>query len=179
VTLKDAALAYHELMKYRYSFLLGRKGKTETLVLSFPKESFHHLAGLHKRDIMRVKNKKYALEIILDGEDITKGDFSKAQIDRWNCLCRLKTIIETNSFVFRLLKQQLPGSKIHAEYVLTDQTVLYFVKTGEPVSVFTAREDQLVNVNHSIRLTTLKIERENLETGLIESIFVSDSYKEY
>lgn len=65
MNLLDAAKAYRELMNYRYTFLLGHKGKAETMMLEFTKEAFHHLAGLHKKDLERVKNKKYALDYIL------------------------------------------------------------------------------------------------------------------
>ena len=58
MTLNDVASAYQELMKYQYRFLLGHKGKAETMVVSFPVEAFHHLAGLHKKDVERTKNKK-------------------------------------------------------------------------------------------------------------------------
>ena len=34
MTLTDVASAYQELMKYQYRFLLGHKGKTETMVIS-------------------------------------------------------------------------------------------------------------------------------------------------
>lgn len=72
MTLLDAARAYQELMKYRYVFLLGHKGIAETLTLEFTKEAFHHLAGLHKIGIARIRNKKYALDYILENKDVPK-----------------------------------------------------------------------------------------------------------
>lgn len=57
MTLIDVASVYQELMEYQYRFLLGHKGKAETMVVSFPAEAFHHLADLHKKDIERTKKK--------------------------------------------------------------------------------------------------------------------------
>lgn len=176
VNAKDAALAYRELMKYRYKFLLGHKGRAETLVLSFPKEAFHHLAGLHKIGLSRVRNKKYALDSILDDE-ITVEDSRQVMSDRWDCVCDLKRMIESNSLVFRLQKKTFPGSQIRADYLITEAQCLFFIKDGEPLSIFTARDDQMTNAHRSLRLTTLMIEREELETGIVETLYVSEAYK--
>lgn len=178
MNLLDAAKAYRELMNYRYTFLLGHKGKAEMMMLEFTKEAFHHLAGLHKKDLERVKNKKYALDYILVDGIIPQADFSYEIQDRWNCICSLKAMIESNSLIFRLRNRELPGSNIRADYLLTDDFHLFFVDQSQPVSIFTAREDQLRNAARCLRLTTLKITREDIFTGSIETIFVSDSYKE-
>ncbi len=125
--LLDAAKAYRELMKYRYTFLLGHKGKAETMTLEFTKEAFHHLAGLHKKNLERVKNKKYALDYILDDGIIPQADFCDDILDRWNCICNLKYMIESNSLIFRLRNRALPGSCIRADYLVTDNVHLFFV----------------------------------------------------
>ncbi len=46
--LLDAAKAYRELMKYRYTFLLGHKGKAETMTLEFTKEN---VLALKEKDL--------------------------------------------------------------------------------------------------------------------------------
>ncbi len=132
--LLSAAKAYRDLMRYRYTFLLGHKGKAETMTLEFTKEAFHHLAGLHKKALERVKNKKYALDYILIDGIIPQADFSDEVLDRWDCICNLKAMIESNSLVFRLRKKELPGSSIRAEYLLTDDLHLFFVDQSQPVA---------------------------------------------
>lgn len=176
MTLFDAASAYRALMKYRYRFLLGHKGKAETLVLSFPAEAFHHLAGLHKKEIERTKNKKHILEAILAKPEDFNACFSEEILDRWECMIHLREMIESNSLVFRLRNGALAGSRIMADYVLSDDIHLFFVRSGHPVSVFTASENKLKNVSRCLRLTTLKIDREDTETGITETVYVSKSY---
>lgn len=178
MTLYDAALSYKELMHHRYYFLLGHKGKSDSLILSFPKENFHHLAGLHKKDIARFKNKKSALDQILQDDKLIQGDISDELIDRWTCICTLKKLIESNNLVFRLHKHRFPGSSIQSDYILSDNTVMFFIDEGEPVTIFTAREDQLNNLNRCLKLKTLKISKENIDDGSCETIFVSSSYRQ-
>lgn len=177
MTLYDAALSYKELMQHRYTFLLGHKGKSENLVLSFPKENFHHLAGLHKKNIERFKNKKSAFDQVLQGDQLVYGDVPDELTDRWNCICSLKALIESNNLVFRLQKHQLPGSSIKSDYILSDNAILFFIDNSEPVSIFTARKHQLDNLNRCMRMKTLMISKENIHDGTCETIFVSPSYK--
>lgn len=171
MTLLDAAQAYQELMKYRYVFLLGRKGIAETLTLEFTKEAFHHLAGLHKIGIARTRNKKYALEYILENDDVPEIENRDILIDRWNCICSLKEMIESNRIVFRMQKKEFPGSQIKADYLMTKEQCIFFIKDSEPLSIFTAREDQLKNAARNLRLTTLKIDREEIDSGTIETLY--------
>lgn len=50
--LYEAAVAYNRLKNIVYEIILGRKGKSYTIRLHFPAESFFHLAGLqHLTDI--------------------------------------------------------------------------------------------------------------------------------
>ena len=161
-------------MKYRYEFLPGRKGKAETLTLCFAKESFFHLAGLHKTGDTRVQNKKYALERILEGASPAATEDLEG---RWTCICRLKDTIGNNRLTFRLNDRCLPGSGIRADYLPVDGNLFCFVKDRQPTSVFIAREDQLRNAARCVRLTTLRIIRENLETGGTETICLSNSFR--
>ena len=172
MTLLDAARAYQELMKYRYVFLLGHKGIAETLTLEFTKEAFHHLAGLHKIGIARIRNKKYALDFILESKDVPKIESRDVLIDRWECICRLKEMIESNRIVFRMQKREFPGSQIKADYLMTKETCIFFIKDNGPLSIFTARDDQLKNAARNLKLTILKIDREEINSGVIETLFV-------
>ena len=92
---------------------------------------------------------------------------------------RLKKLIESNNLVFRLHKHRFPGSSIQSDYILSDNTVMFFIDEGEPVTIFTAREDQLNNLNRCLKLKTLKISKENIDGGACETIFVSPSYRQF
>lgn len=177
MTLKETATAYKELIRYQYVFLLSHKGKAETLTISFPKEAFHHLAGLHKKQLERTKNKKHILDSILEDGIPDQIAVTDEILDRWECICNLKEMIESNRLVFRLIKHMLPGSRIEADYVLSDNIHLFFVNDGIPVSVFTAWGDKLKNVSRCLRLTTLKIERRDMENETLETVYISDRYR--
>ena len=122
--------------------------------------------------------KKHILECVLDGTLVIRNDFSDEIRDRWECIIHLKEMIESNSLVFRLRKNEFVGSSIIANYVLSDDIHLFFVNEGFPVSVFTARADKLKNLQRCLRLTTLKIERETVETGEIETLYISKSFRQ-
>lgn len=58
--LYDAAIIYEKLKDIVYKIVVGRKGKSYSIMLHFPPESFFHLAGLqHLTDItfhLKIKN---------------------------------------------------------------------------------------------------------------------------
>ena len=46
--LQEQAIAYQQLMKYEYHFVVAYKNKTREFILRFPIENFLHLTGIHK-----------------------------------------------------------------------------------------------------------------------------------
>ncbi len=54
---------------------------------------------------------------------------------------------------------------------MTKEQCIFFIKDSEPLSIFTAREDQLKNAARNLRLTTLKIDREEIDSGTIETLY--------
>jgi hypothetical protein len=175
--LYQSAVAYQELMKYEYTFLIGRKMKAETIMISFPEERYHHLAGFQKVSFDSLKNRKTALERVLSGKP-THDDFQKAGYsleDRWMGLCQLKEMIETNRFVFHYHKGKDVNSKIDADYFMINDACYFFILSPKPVSIFK-------NCDHSYatfgsKCATLQIWRREIQTDVRELLFQSLSFK--
>lgn len=43
--LKESALAYKDLSAYEYTLICGKKGVQTQVVIRFPANAYHHLAG--------------------------------------------------------------------------------------------------------------------------------------
>ena len=175
--LTQAAHAYCELQQYQYHILLGHRGKTTSLTIEFPSSAFHHLAGLHKAGYERVKNKKNALEYILDEGVPDNLQLGKMIEDRLLGILQLKQMIEANSLIFRYRGHEFPGSLIDADYLVCDNCYLFFINENYPESIFTPTSNQTEAAKRCMRFTTLKIERERISDGQMEMIYVSPSYK--
>ena len=53
----QAATAYQALLKKKYVFELGKQGRLHRIELIFTTFDFHHLAGLHKLDDVKILHK--------------------------------------------------------------------------------------------------------------------------
>ena len=176
--LKQSAEAYKRLSVYRYTFTLGRRGKTYTLILEFPEASFWHLSGLHRTRTEAVKVKKNALQAVLNGEVTVSPTENPDIISRWQGICDLQMLLESNNAVFKYRGHEFYGSYIRAEYLISDQQTMFFIDGDSPVSIFSPTPDQLVQMRNCPKLTTLKIERETIASGEKQTLYVSPSYKE-
>ena len=175
--LRAAAEAYYTLTGYRYTFLLGRKGRSCELTLNFPKAAIHHLAGLHKTGLERAKNRKTTLDYILSAADVDISPSEDVRA-RWDAIRRLQTMIESNAVVFRYRGHEFKGSRIQADYLLSGDMLMFFVANGEPVSIFCPTAAQRDQERLCPRYTTLKITRESVDGGYSETLYVSPSHKE-
>lgn len=175
--LKQSAEAYCRLSSYRYAFLLGRKARLYSLEISFPTECYWHLAGLHKTRVEAFKNRKSALSAILsDDFDSSIGEDHPLST-RWRGICDLQELIESNRIVFHYRGHEFAGSRILADYVLSNDATMFFIADGVPVSVFDPTEDQRQKLGLCPKLTTLTITRENIHTGERIELFRSPSYR--
>lgn len=175
--LKQCALAYQELMTFRYHFVLGRKGVQYHLMIEFPEECFRHLAGLHKTGVEAFKMKKNVLQAVLSGKVCGNAITDATLGARWTGICNLKTLIESNSAVFRYRQHEFKGSDIQAEYLLTDMMTMFFIDGNCPVSIFVPTANQLEQVRRCPRLTTLQIVRERIGTGETCIVYESPTYR--
>lgn len=175
--LMQSALAYCALMQYRYIFTLGRKGKASTVVIDFPENAFHHLAGFHKASFAALRNRSKSLRIILDGT-VTAADFAVAGYsfeDRWAGLCHLQEMLESNQTVFRYRGRERADSRITADYLIQDALTVFFVAENHPASIF-GQKGQHYELNCP-RFTTLQIIREDVATGVQTEVYRAAAYK--
>ena len=175
--LKQSALAYKELMPYRYHFVLGRKGQLRHTSIQFPERAYHHLAGFHSAGIAALSNKKEALRVILT-ESVTHLHFIKAGMaleDRWIGICQLREIIESNRMIFYYREHEQPGTVIEADYLMTHERIVFFVTNETPASIFEAKDRRYEQ--GCPRFITLQISREEIATGEVVSLYRSPSFK--
>ncbi len=175
--LMQSALAYRELMQYRYIFTLERKGEASTVRVTFPESAYHHLAGFHKASFAALRNKSKSLRTILDAK-VTAADFAAAGYafeDRWSSLCHLQDMLESNQAVFRYRGHERADSRIAADYLLQDDLTVFFIADEHPASIF-GQKGQHYEQNCP-RFTTLQIVRENVDTGEQVVVYRAASYK--
>lgn len=176
--LKQSALAYQELLSYRYCFSLGLKNELYHVNVEFPIIAYHHLAGFHKVGFKQLENKSKALNVVLNG-GITLEAFAVAGYhleDRWSGICHLKDMLEDNRAVFRYRGHERPASEINADYLLFDEQTIFFIASDCPASIFEQK-----NQHYEIgcpRLKTLQIMPENINENTWLEIYKSPSYIE-
>lgn len=173
-----SALAYKELLPYRYHFKLGFKRKLREIHLCFPQDAYHHLAGFHKVGFAQLKNRKSALDFVLAG-GVTQAQFEAGGYsleDRWLGISRLKKMIETNRMVFYYRGHETIGSSIRADYLMVDEQTTFFIIDHVPQSIF-AHQDGRYETGCP-RYVTLQIEREDTQTGRQTLIYRSESFQE-
>lgn len=181
--LKKCALGFDELLKCKYHFILGRKGKIKEFTISFDKSDFHHLAGLHKlKDNAKIQYGKRAdiFDSILTGditlEQIQKSEFYKQMENRLEPLCHLEEFLDNNDLIFRYNEKVNQYSVIKADYLLENQF------EGQSVYLFLGAREKEENeqmcrtffpkqeVDYSIgqaKYTLLKKEKINIESGKV------------
>lgn len=105
--LKKCAIGFNLLLRYKYHFVLGRKGKLKEFTISFEKSDFHHLAGLHKlKDNAKIQQGKRTdiFDSILTGEitleQIQKSQFYNEMKERLEPLCLLEEFLDNNELIF-------------------------------------------------------------------------------
>lgn len=129
--LKERAKAFEKLFNIQYKIILGRQGKTVEFILSFEKEHFFHLIGLHKlKDISYpTKNRERLFNIILNEgityEMVKKSDFFLSNKEkkypgieeRINSLIKLEEILDSNYLTFKYNKHRMRWCDIKFKYV--------------------------------------------------------------
>lgn len=195
--LYNAAVEYQRLQNVVYKIIVGRKGKSYTLQLHFPPESFFHLTGLqHLTDItFPSTNKDRIYKEILSQKfgirDIRKSIF----FDKWyieerlNNIYYLEKMLDSNSVTYLINgKRYTQYTSIRADYLCKynmDENILYlfvvrerkfpkFLNECKGCSLFTKHY-----VDYTIgaaRTTTLLIEKQT-DTDIIQ-VFRNPAYKE-
>jgi len=180
--LLQCALGFEKLTHYQYSFLVGRKGKSLSFVISFDPVDFHHLAGLHKlRDNARFttgKRDKIFKEILnskLSLADAEKSIYFDQASPRLQPLSALEEFLDSNELVFRYNEKANIFSLIEADYLLENTLVgqtsyLFLAKRIDDDTHFCRSVFPKAEKDYSVgqpRYTLLKKEKKNLDTGEI------------
>ena len=78
--LLTCAKAFEDLLPVKYHIIIGRKGKSVDLTVSFEAVEFHHLVGLHKLHDLRLSraSREKVFSQILSGQ-ITLEDIKKSR----------------------------------------------------------------------------------------------------
>ncbi|MBQ8803750.1 MAG: hypothetical protein IJZ53_08965 [Tyzzerella sp.] len=182
--LKKCALGFNILLKHKYHFILGRKGKIKEFTISFDKSDFHHLAGLHKlKDNAKVQYGKRAdiFDSILTGEitleQIQKSEFYNKMENRIEPLCCLEEMLDNNNLIFHYNEKVNQYSVIKADYLLEnryfDESVFLFLgargEDGKEQMCRTFFPKQEIDYTQGqAKYTLLKKEKINCETHEVE-----------
>ncbi len=125
--LKECAEAYEKLLGVEYHIQVGRKEKLYSINLSFKKENFVHLTGLHKlKDLgIHTIKREYVFDDIMNGqitvEDIMRSSFYPEMQPRLEPFIQIESLLDSNNNVFLYSEKRNNFSLIKAEYVLKNE----------------------------------------------------------
>jgi hypothetical protein len=179
--LYNCAVAFSELLKYKYRIILGRKGKPRELNLAFEKTHFFHLLGLHKLtniDAFEKGGKRMNNERVFDDilakkikyEDISSNVHFNQIENRFEPFISIQKLIEDNNAIFGFNSRYYGWSKLSASYLMVKTEVgkiflfidkhdnTYFGKSFFPESDIDFSLKQM-------QFTALYKERKNVESG--------------
>lgn len=120
----DCIDAFASLLDTKYIFVLGRKGVSVTLNISFDKKDCFHLMGLQylvdraelRRDRGKVfdeiRNKK------ITTEQVEASEFYGKIVDRVDMLPMLEELFDSNDTIFKYNRKSKMFSMIQAEYFM-------------------------------------------------------------
>ena len=123
--LLTCATAYKNLLNIQYRVVIGRKGKTETLLIRFSEWDFHHLMGLGKLKDLRVarKNRKQVFQEIITGQTtyqtLAVSQYFSSIENRFDPLAEIENLLDDNRLVFRYNAKLNQYSLIEADYLLS------------------------------------------------------------
>lgn len=199
---------YDSFLDTEYELVLGRKGKSKSLRVTFDKTCWFHVGGIHYLDDIDVNQNRRSVETfydeIMDGL-ITEDYFKKSErykdiTDRLELLSRLNEIIEglDNKTVclYDFSKARTKFySTIEGDYLILDlrsaenpvNLFLVFEKiddnTVKPMSVFYSNTDQRTGKpldfsEGQMKYTVLLNNKKNKLYGAFEEIYRNPNYKE-
>lgn len=137
----DCIDAFASLLDTKYIFVLGRKGVSVTLNISFDKKDCFHLMGLQylvdraelRRDRGKVfdeiRNKK------ITTEQVEASEFYEKIADRVDMLPMLEELFDSNDTIFKYNRKSKMFSMIQAEYLMKNMIA------GKGVFIFLSRKE--------------------------------------
>ncbi len=199
---------YNSILDTEYELVLGRKGKSKALTVTFDKTCWFHVGGIHYLDDIDINQNRRSVETfydeIMDGL-ITEDYFKKSKryqdiTDRLELLSRLDEIIEglDNKAVciydFSKARTKfyttIDGNYLILDFRSTDNPINLFLvfekiddSTVKPMSAFYSSTDQRTGkpLNYTegqMKYTVLKSIKKNKLSGTIEEIYRNPNYIE-
>ena len=190
--LYDAAVAWNQLLQYRYDIVCGKSKQLYTIVLGFETREFYHLAGFpHLKDIVlpvrtsQPKMHSKVLDRTITGQMIEKSEnYEKIIRRKLEAIIRLEQLLNGCPKVYLYNRWKLDFyTNIQAKYLLVDdQTRVVFLFTdsdGKSAACFSrsafVMDDRDFRVNQS-KMTVLQIKRTNLTTGITDVLFCKEGF---
>lgn len=122
--LYTAATAFQKLLSVKYRIILGKKGKSFELVISFREDNFFHLSGLNKisgSHLNKLPRAKIFNSILKrDISDSIVNNYSSAPqiIKRITALSRLEELLDKeDTAFFKYDRTKVAFSKIEADFL--------------------------------------------------------------
>ena len=138
--LQIRALAFNELMNYKYIVKLGRKNRLYEFSIDFRKGDFYHLIGLQK--LIDLRFLKRSAEHIFN--ECLHGNITYSQIEasryfdelgnRFEYFNQLESILDSNNLIFKCNKNSMQiYTKITADYMLhhTRDDLIFYLFTEQ------------------------------------------------
>ena len=193
--LKECACRFERLLDTQYRIVIGRKGKSLHLTITFDKKDFHHLAGLKKlRDdtFLHTADRGKVYDEIMR-ESVTYGQISRSAHfarenvgERISALLQIEEFLDSNEIVFKYEPQKAPFSKIEAKFLLSNtlsgqEIFLFLDERDKPEDVFFCRSifprSGYDFKRNQISYTLLFKEKINLVDGTSEIQFRHPGYQ--
>ena len=139
--LQKTALAYQLVMQAQYYFEIAKKNTKREFVLTFEREDFFHMAGLHKlKDVTTLqiqKSRGIIYDRILEGNitlDQVENSFFYQDIEkRLLYLGKIQELLDSNQIVFQYLENKNKASHIKADYLMEEgrETAVIYIFLNE------------------------------------------------
>ncbi len=123
--LLTCAKAFEDLLPVKYHIIIGRKGKSMDLAVSFEAIEFHHLMGLHRLQGLRLSKASHekVFSQILSGQttldDIKKSRYFGNIQNRPEPFQKIEALFDKNALVFCYNRKIQALSLIEAECLLS------------------------------------------------------------
>ena len=138
----DCIDSFALLLDTAYHFVLGRKGVSVTLDISFDKKDCFHLMGLQyltdRVELRRDRGKVFdeIKERKITAEQVEASEFYEKIRDRVDMLPMLEDFFDSNDAIFRYNKKSQVFSMIQAEYLMKNMVA------GKGIFIFLSRKEE-------------------------------------
>lgn len=175
--IRDCVSAFLPLLNTEYEIVLGRKGVSVTLRITFDKKDCFHLMGLQylidRPELNRDRGKVFD-EIVagsITARQVESSDFYKKIEERVNFLPLLEQLLDSNDTVFKYNQKANTYSMIDADYLMKnnmeDRNLYLFLSQGSDDRYFCRSffpEQKMDYTKNQASWTMLYKKKRNLST---------------